>query len=435
MDWAVKVSPAKPVTHKLHTLAPGAPAHTPTNTHPTVNNLPIPTFTYSQTPVLTPQPDSSWADTMVLNPTVIAAGEMLHMLFRATGPSPENQQPGKPLPYPIFLGYANSTDGGETWNPDYTRPCLAPALATERESLQITSATGKSVINYANGCIEDPRLFYLNNECYATVACRLFAPGPYWEKDDPMQCAPQWATDATHGLGRAATENLTVSVLFKVNLSALAAGSYEDAFSYACHLSNPESGDNRDVVVLPEQIEIGGKLRYAQLHRPKESAAYTGTELSPSIFIAAADSLEALASAEAEHRLLASPLFEWEGDRIGASWTPIAISNGDWLLPYHGKQDAEVGYTQSFMILSPGADGWPRVAHRCPTRLMYAQQHWELNGLFKTPCLFTCGGIVRDGRLIMPYGAADTASGIATVDFAALVAYVKQFDASGNRIN
>ena len=118
---------------------------------------------------------------------------------------------------------------------------------------------------------------------------------------------------------------------------------------------------------------------------------------------------------------------------MGASWVPIDLGGGEWLLPYHGKQDTKIGYTQSFMILKPGADGWPVVAHRCPTRLMYAQQAWELEGRFTTPCIFTCGGIVRDNKLIMTYGAADTVAGVAWVDFAELVGYVRSFDAHGGR--
>jgi predicted GH43/DUF377 family glycosyl hydrolase len=48
-----------------------------------------------------------------------------------------------------------------------------------------------------------------------------------------------------------------------------------------------------------------------------------------------------------------------------------------------------------------------------------------------TPCLFTTGGIVVKDDLIMSYGAADQKAGIAWVNFAELVAYVKHFDAEG----
>ncbi|MFA7345444.1 MAG: hypothetical protein WC003_14175 [Terrimicrobiaceae bacterium] len=397
-------------------------------------SLPSPAIHYSPHPVLVPQPGVEWADTMVLNPTVIdePGTRRLHMLFRASGPWPQARIPGKPLPYPIFLGYAHSDDGGRSWEADFSRPCLAPRLATAPEALRIAGRSGNSVVNHANGCIEDPRLFRLDGKCYVTTACRLFPAGPYWEKDSPMQCAPDWAAEDAHALGRAARENLTVSVLFEVRLDALSAGQYDDAFRYVAHLTDPARGDNRDVVLFPEKLRIEGRERYVALHRPKESDGYCEAGLPPSIFAAASDSLEEFPAPSTRHRLVAAPLFEWEGDRIGASWTPIRLGEDEWLLPCHGKQDAKVGYTQSFMILKTDGDGWPCVAHRCPVRLMFARQKWELKGRFPTPCLFTCGGVVLDGELIMTYGAADTVCGLAWANFDELVRIVRQFDENGN---
>lgn len=398
--------------------------------------LQFPQFSYLSKPLLVPRPGVDWADTMVLNPTLIdePGSEKLHMLFRATGPWPAHRQPGQPLPYPIFLGYAYSDNLGKDWQADFSRPCLAPRLAMAAEQIETFNHLGRSVVNYANGCIEDPRLFRLDGKCYLTAACRMFPPGPYWEEDAPMQCAPSWASEGKHHLGRAASENLTVSVLFEVNLQALQEGRYEEACRYVTHLTDPQRGDNRDVVLLPKKLRIDGKEQYVCLHRPMEPDKY-GEQyswLQPSIFMAAAERLEDLTTDNAIHRLLAQSIFPWEGDRIGTSWTPILLENGEWLLPYHGKQDAKVGYTQSFMILEPGENGWLQVKHRCSERLMYAQRDWELQGRFPTPCLFTCGGIICNGTLIMSYGAADTVSGIARGDFGSLVNFIRNFNEYGN---
>ena len=401
----------------------------------TMKTIPSPDFHYSTEPLLVPRPGAAWADTMVLNPSIIHHAGAYHMVFRATGPWPQAQQPGKPLPYPIFLGYAKSENRGKDWQADFSRPCLAPRLAMSPEGLFLSDPLGNSVVNYANGCIEDPRLFSLEGKHYLTAACRLFPPGPYWENDAPMQCAPEWAGRSREPFGRAARENLTVSVLFAVHLDRLSGGHYEEAFQYAGHLTDPERGDNRDVVVFPGRMRIDGAWSYVQLHRPKEGVRYESSRagLPPSIFVAVSESLSGFPTPATRHRLLASPLFDWEGDRIGASWTPMDLGDGEWLLPYHGKQNAEVGYTQSFMILREGSDGWPRVVHRCPERLMYARQKWELEGRFPTPCLFTCGGLVDEGQLLMSYGAADTVCGQARVQFDSLIRFVRQFDALGNR--
>jgi len=389
-------------------------------------------------PVLTPQPGCPWADTMLLNPTVIdePGSNRLHMLFRATGAWPQAGNPGQPLPYPIFLGYAFSDDGGLSWNADFSRPCLAPHLATAEEEIKITDRNGRRVVNHANGAIEDPRLFRLAGQLYLTTACRMFPPGPYWEQDEPTQCAPGWATEPGGRLGRAARENVTVSVLWEVNLLRLAAGDYSGAFTYVTHLTDPELGENRDVFLFPEKWEIEGERCFVCLHRPFQPGGY-GAEFSktrPSIFVAAATTLADLPTARAKHRRLAAPELPWENDRIGASWVPLPLGSDQWLLPYHGKQDQTVGYTQSFMIVGLDQHGWPEVLHRCGDRLMFARKKWELEGRFKTPCLFTCGGIVLGEELLMSYGAADTVAGVAWINFPSLVARVRQFDRNGQSL-
>src|SRR5690606_12626313 len=102
-------------------------------------------------------------------------------------------------------------------------------------------------------------------------------------------------------------------------------------------------------------------------------------------------------------------IFDWETNRIGASWPPVKLAPGEWLLPYHGKQEkGNVGYTQSFMILEERPGGWPVVRHRCSERLLYATLPWELEGKFPTPCVFTCAGVQLGDDLVMSYGAADT---------------------------
>ena len=103
-----------------------------------------PKITYSLKPVIEPWKGCEWADTMVLNPALalMDGDDTIHMLFRATGPWKQKNLRGKSDPYPIFLGYAKSTDGGEHFCPDFTRSALEPALAYEEEEMYITNNKG-----------------------------------------------------------------------------------------------------------------------------------------------------------------------------------------------------------------------------------------------------------------------------------------------------
>lgn len=390
-------------------------------------------YKYKKYYVMGPQADCPWASKMILNPAIAKDpknGNILHMLFRSTGPCPGNQLAGKPLPYPIFLGYAVSEDAGISWQADFDSPAIKLKLEYTRNKMMIENIDHNSVINYANGATEDPRLFYFEGELYLSVACRPFPPGPYWDHDDPTQCMPEWAVNNEHDLGTAITENSTVSLLYKVNLEALKIKNYSEAFVLIGPMHNPDLSDDRDVVLFPRKLKLKGKEKIICIHRPKHPWNYAiGKELTaPSIFLTAADSLAELSSDNVERHILAVPEFEWEQNRIGASWAPLEISPGEWLLPYHGKQDDQVGYTQSFMILKETDNGFPIITHRPSQRLMFADEPWELEGDFTIPCLFTCSGVILDnGKLLMGYGAADQKIGIATVPFEYLVNTIKTY--------
>jgi len=337
-------------------------------------------FIHSRKLLLEKDIRSDWANEMVLNPSIIKDRETgrIHMLFRATGSWDKRRISGRPLPYPIFLG----------WQFDMTKPALSPQIRYDIEEIFIKNYQGENVVNYANGCIEDPRLFYFMDECYLTVACRMFPPGPYWIKDDPMQCAPDWAVSDNHPFGLAAKKNYTVNVLFKVNLAKLSNKEYEAAFEYVTHVTNPIFGEDRDVVFFPRKLEINGRKKIVMLQRPFNPDKYpTLHERRPSIIITSGNDFEDFASEKLEREILASPKFVWESNRIGASAPPIYLGNSEWLLNYHGKQDDHIGYTQSFMILKERNNGFPEVIYRCEERLITPEESWEQPNKFKVPCI------------------------------------------------
>lgn len=394
-----------------------------------------PNFRFSNKPVIVPQKMCDWADTMVLNPAIIQDPEedIIHMLFRATGPWKGKNLRGLSDPYPIFLGYARSTDRGETWETDFSRPALAPALEYDIDKMYITDDQGNKVVNYANGCIEDPRIFLMEGEYYLTAACRMFPPGPYWEGDKRRDNLPDWAMVKDNPFGTAAYNNDTTTVLFRLNLEELRKQNYDNAFQYVCVLTDGNVADNRDVFLFPNKMEIDGKMQYVMLHRPDNPEVFSVGRgyHKPSIFLAAAENLREFVTDKAMHHLLAVEMFDWEEERIGASFPPVSLGNEEWLVSYHGKQLPDYGYTQSFMIVKEKENSFPEIIHRCSERLIYARQEWELPDKFACPCIFTTGGVVKDGELIMSYGAADQKIGIAWVPFKELVEYIRTFDKMG----
>lgn len=400
----------------------------------------IPKIQYSIAPALQPEPGCPWADTMVLNPAIIKDPKTntIHMLFRATGPYPQKKaKEGCRDPYPIFLGYARSEDLGRTWEADFQRPALAPALEYTEDKLYLTDREGNRVLNYVNGCMEDPRIFEVEGQLYVTVAGRIFPPGPYWDLNPEGTInTPEWALNKERFFGTEESMDNTTSVLYQLNLEELKKQQYEKAFTYVCHLTDPAVTDNRDVFLFPERMKIDGRLQYVMIHRPHNPAKFEAGKghHKPSILLAAAERIEDFPTARATHKFLTEGIFEWEQERIGASWPPIKINETQWLLQYHGKTMPGYGYTQSFMILENKEDDFPHILHRCSERIMYAQQEWELPDKFECPCIFTTGGIVVDNKLIISYGAADQKVGIAWTDFDEIIAYVKSFDANGNKL-
>jgi predicted GH43/DUF377 family glycosyl hydrolase len=401
----------------------------------------LPQIITSEVPALVPQPGSPWADTMILNPAIIKDpnSSTLHMLFRATGPWSEKKLAEDCVdPFPILLGYAKSEDNGKTWDADFSRPALAPAVEYEIEKMYIIDDEGNKVPNYTNGCIEDPRIFEVEGQLYLTAACRMFPPGPYWLDNIKELKAnrPEWSKNENNPFGKSATTNDTTTVLYKLDLEKLKNKEYDSAFQYVCPLTDSSVNDNRDVFLFSEKMMVDGKLQYVMLHRPHNPEVFdpNTSYRTPSIFLAAAENIKDFSTDKATHKFLAGSRFDWEVERIGASWAPIKINDNEWLISNHGKTWPGVGYSQSFMIVREVENSFPELIHRCPDRLMYPKHAWEMPDRFPCPCLFTTAGIVVDGELIMAYGAADQKAGIAWGNFNEIVEYVRQFDAEGNSL-
>ena len=373
--------------------------------------------------VLTPVKGCPFASEMVLNPAIIKDPErdIIHMLVRTSGPWEQKRLEGKPLPYPIFLAYGFSLDGGKSFEFDFSTPALAPLLKYEKDEILVPDGRGELVPAFHNGCIEDPRLFFVEGDCYLTVACRMFPPGPYWEQDEPTQCMPEWAKGEDSPYESA--ENLTVTVLYRVDLDALAQKKYGEAFKFITSLTDPARGQDRDVVIFPNKMMIDGKLQYVMIHRPVSPYKYDEfkDQPLPSMVISAAPDFYSFAKNATRRELLYVPSLEWQKNRVGASTPMIDMGEGEWLLSFHGKQDDAVGYTQSFMILKERENDFPEITHLNPERWIVNEADFEEPKKFGIPCVFFTGMIKEGDELLVSYGAADEFAAVMRLDYKEVV--------------
>lgn len=375
--------------------------------------------------VLTPDKQTPWMDMAVLNPAIIEYKNDIIMLFRTKGSEGRAWDDPEAI-YPIAVGFGISHDGGKTWDFDRSRPALFPKCELDIDKVYVTNKYGKKVANCANGSIEDPRLFMIEDKCYLTVACRLFPLGNLWWNNNMTRMVPEWAKNEDNPFGKSAKDNPTVTVLYEVDLEALVNKDYDNGFYYLTHLSNPDFGENRDIVFLPEKQMIDGKMQYVMIERPVEP--FRNPFLSakkPSMVYSAGETFYDFVKPENKKVLMSEPVYEWESNRIGASSPPIRIDDKHWLLNFHGKQDDEVGYTQSFMILKDRENDFPEIIYHNEERLITVSEPWEQPGKFHIPCVFATGMIKREGDIILAYGAADERVGLMYINYDELLQHLR----------
>ena len=118
---------------------------------------------------------------------------------------------------------------------------------------------------------------------------------------------------------------------------------------------------------------------------------------------------------EADAKLL-EPAYPWEIIQMGNCGSPLEIAEG-WLLLTHG-----VGVVRNYCIGAAllDRDDPSKVLGRLPRPLM--EPGPEDRDGYVPNVVYSCGGIVRDRTLLLPYGIADNYAGFCTVDLDAILA-------------
>ena len=121
-----------------------------------------------------------------------------------------------------------------------------------------------------------------------------------------------------------------------------------------------------------------------------------------------------------ERKVLLKPTFPWELVQVGNCGSPIETDAG-WLVLSHGVGPMRKYCIGAFLL---DRDDPAKVIGRLPEPLLKPNQN-EREG-YVPNVVYTCGALLHNGELIIPYGLADHATGFATVPLAEVLAAMEQ---------
>jgi predicted GH43/DUF377 family glycosyl hydrolase len=117
-----------------------------------------------------------------------------------------------------------------------------------------------------------------------------------------------------------------------------------------------------------------------------------------------------------EHRILLKPEFSWELVQLGNCGSPIETDAG-WLVLSHGVGPMRKYCIGAFLL---DRDDPCKVIGRLREPLLSPNEH-EREG-YVPNVVYTCGALLHQGELIIPYGISDYSTGFATVPLSEVLA-------------
>ena len=117
-----------------------------------------------------------------------------------------------------------------------------------------------------------------------------------------------------------------------------------------------------------------------------------------------------------ERRVLLKPAFPWELVQLGNCGSPIETDAG-WLVLSHGVGPMRKYCIGAFLL---DRDDPAKVIGRLREPLLQPNRN-EREG-YVPNVVYTCGALLHNGELVIPYGLADHATGFATVPLAEVLA-------------
>lgn len=314
----------------------------------------IPLERLASNPVIEPIARHSWEAFATFNPAALVLDNRVHLLYRAQGYDGLS-----------VLGYASSGDGLSI-DERSAEPAFVPreAKETNNQSLYPYVSGGGT-----GGC-EDPRLVEIDGMVYLIYI----------------------AFDGAHPPGVALTHITKRDFLAK-----------RFRWSRPRLISQPGK-IQKNWVLFPEKING----RYAILHgiSPKIRIEYVDDpkRLGDGTYI------ESLSSHGGGGYIEATRLGAWDNIVRGVGAPPLRTKYG-WLVFYHGMDMRDPGkYKVGVMLLD--LKNPERILHRAVEPVLEPETDYENSG-HKRGVIYVCGAVIKDGKLLVYYGASDRITAVA----------------------
>jgi beta-1,2-mannobiose phosphorylase / 1,2-beta-oligomannan phosphorylase len=308
-------------------------------------------------PILKPIAEHAWESKAVFNPAAIYENGKVHLIYRAVG---ENDV--------SVLGYATSDDG-VNFDERLAEPIYVPR--TDWEGLNAAPGGAGYLSPFfsggAYGGCEDPRITKVEDKFYMTYV----------------------AYDG-HRPPRVALTSIGCQDFFDRNWDKWKAPV----------LISPPGVVNKNACIFPEKIN--GK--YVIFHR-----------IYPHILVDYVDDLDFDGKTKflEGHYSISPRAGYWDSRKVGVGAPPIKTDYG-YLLIYQSVGEQDPGrYKMGAMLLDLQRP--ERVLFRTKQPLLAPDEWYENEGL-KAGVAYPCGSVIKDGKLFVYYGGADTVICVAEAD-------------------
>jgi predicted GH43/DUF377 family glycosyl hydrolase len=170
--------------------------------------------------------------------------------------------------------------------------------------------------------------------------------------------------------------------------------------------------EDKDAALFP--VKFGD--RWAMLHRPVARAMMFGAN----IWLSFSPDLKHWGD---HHEVIHARMGGWwDANKIGLCAPPMETKEG-WLILYHGVRTTASGSIYRLGLAMLDMENPTKVIRRSEEWIFGPKAHYEREGDVDD-VVFPCGWIIKDEKVYMYYGAADSRLCLATADFNELLDYI-----------